>query len=77
MDPSTKTTLLLVLGLACVATLVLLLKKESEEQRGVQPSASVRGSHHCGGVRQVPEQITLEWQLTNSREDPEEWSQPF
>ena len=32
MDPSTETTLLLALGLACVAALVLLLNKESGEK---------------------------------------------
>ena len=53
MDSSTETTLLLVLGLICVATLVLLPIKEDEDASGIQAGiqARVRGSHSHGGQR--------------------------
>jgi len=62
MDPSTETTLLLVLGLACVAALVLLPFKEDEDSSGIRAGvrASVRGSVRRGEPRQVSKQITLE-----------------
>jgi len=79
MDSSTKTIVLLVLGLACVAALVLLSFKEDEDSSGIRAGirASVRGSHCHGEVRQVLKQITWEWQLMHSREDPKEQSQQF
>jgi len=76
MDPSTETTLLLVLGLACVATLVLFPNKGSKDPRGVQEGESGTGSHRHGGVRQVLKQITLV--VANSPQGgSKDWLQPF
>jgi len=62
MDSSTETTLLMVLGLACVAALVLLPFKEDEDSSGIRAEiqARVRGSHRHGEPRQVSKQITLD-----------------
>ena len=62
MDSSTKTTLLVALGLACVAALVLLPYKEDEDSSGIRAEIQVRvrSSHCCGEPRQVSKQITLD-----------------
>jgi len=53
MDPSTETTLLLVLSLACVVALVHFPVKESKDLKGVQMGTNlgVRDFHCCGGTR--------------------------
>jgi len=78
MDSFTETTLLLVLGLVCVATLVLLPIKEGEDASGIRAGiqARVRGSRSHGGQGQVSRRISWK-RLTHSRENMEELSQQF
>ena len=62
MHPATETTLLMVLGLICVAILVLLPIKEDEDASGIRVGiqARAKGFHHCGEPRQVSKQMTLD-----------------
>jgi len=59
MDSFTETTLLLILGLVCVATLVLLPIKEGEDASGIRAGmqARARGSRHHEEQRQVSRQV--------------------
>jgi len=63
MNSFTETTLLLVLGLACVVALVLLPFKEDEDASGIRARIRTRvtGSHRRGEPRQA-------WVPTNTKE---------
>ena len=78
MDSLSETTLLIVLGLACVVVLVLLPFKEDKDASGIRAGIRTRvtGSHRRGEPRRVLTQISRK-RLTYSRENVEEQSQQF
>jgi len=70
MDSSTETTLLLVLGLMCVATLVFLSIKEDEDVSGIRAGIQARvwGSRGHGGQRQVSKHQFFQTEVANAQQ---------